>query len=298
MKIGIIGGGAIGLLFSYYLSQHHSICLYVHSSKQRDSLLKEGLVLEKNGRIKRKWLQVKLSSEWRGHEEVTLIALKQYQLPNIIELLSTYSMNGHALVFLQNGMGHLKWFDKIEGDIYVGCVEHGAMKEDAHHVLHTGIGVTKIALFRGKSPTFFEFTQAIHDESFPFLLEKDYETMLIKKLVVNAIINPLTSILQIKNGEIIDNPYYFQLAESMFAEIKESLDLQDPKVYFSNLIEVCTRTAQNDSSMLRDLKENRPTEIDAILGYLLEKAAEKEIQTPIIELFYQAVKGKECRVED
>ena len=50
--------------------------------------------------------------------------------------------------------------------------------------------------------------------------------------------------------------------------------------------------------MLCDLEEGRPTEVDAILGYILEKAAEREINTPIIETFYQAVKGKECQVEE
>ena len=298
MKIGIIGGGAIGLLFSYYLSEHHSICLYVHSSKQRDLLQKEGLIFEKDGQRKRKFLQVKLSAQWRGHEEVTLIALKQYHLPDIIEWLSAYSSNGHALLFLQNGMGHLKWLDKIEGDIYLGCVEHGALKKDNHHVVHTGAGTTKMALFRGSTQKLFGFTEDVQNDSFPFVLEENHETMLIKKLVVNAIINPITSILQVKNGEIIDNPYYFKLVKSMFTEVQACLNLQEPKAYFSNLIEVCKQTAQNDSSMLRDLNENGPTEIDAILGYLLEKAVEKEIHTPIIELFYQAVKGKECRVEE
>ena len=46
-------------------------------------------------------------------------------------------------------MGHLKWFDRIKGDIYVGSIEHGAMKINANQVVHTGIGSTKIALFRG-----------------------------------------------------------------------------------------------------------------------------------------------------
>ena len=36
MKIGIIGGGSIGLLFSYYLSEQHSISLYVHTKEQLD----------------------------------------------------------------------------------------------------------------------------------------------------------------------------------------------------------------------------------------------------------------------
>ena len=195
-------------------------------------------------------------------------------------------------------MGHLKWFDRIKGDIYVGSIEHGAMKINANHVVHTGIGSTKIALFRGSQSKFLHFTESIDDPFFPIEMEENYEEMLLKKLVVNAVINPLTSILQIKNGELIENPHYFQIVKSLFAEIQESLHLQKPEHYFNNIIMVCEQTAKNKSSMLRDLEEKRRTEIEAILGYIVEKAIEKEIHTPIIELFYWAVKGKEFRVEE
>ena len=47
MKIGVIGGGAIGLLFSYYLSEHHSISLYVHSKEQFDSMNERDYCLKK-----------------------------------------------------------------------------------------------------------------------------------------------------------------------------------------------------------------------------------------------------------
>ena len=50
-----------------------------------------------------------------------------------------------AILFLQNGMGHLKYLDKLKGEVYVGTVEHGAMRIKSNYVLHTGIGSTRIA---------------------------------------------------------------------------------------------------------------------------------------------------------
>ena len=61
MKIGIIGGGAIGLLFSYYLSEHQSICLYVHSSNNMIYFKRKELIFEKDGQRKKISVQVKLS---------------------------------------------------------------------------------------------------------------------------------------------------------------------------------------------------------------------------------------------
>jgi 2-dehydropantoate 2-reductase len=298
MKIGIIGGGSIGLLYAYYLSEQDSVCLYVRSKEQMERLQSAGLFLEKNGEKGQRFLDVKLYSQWRGDEDITLIAIKQYHLPALMDLLYTYSRSNKAILFLQNGMGHLKWLDQLEGEVYVGTVEHGAMRINYNHVIHTGDGSTKIALYQQSCSKIQKGAPFIHHEGFPFMTEEDYEGMLLKKLVVNAVINPLTAVLQVENGELIHNTYYYQLVKMIFMEIEQSLQLQHKAQYFENVILVCNKTAQNRSSMLCDLEEGRPTEVDAILGYILEKAAEREINTPIIETFYQAIKGKECRVEE
>ncbi|MEM5593669.1 ketopantoate reductase C-terminal domain-containing protein [Niallia circulans] len=40
-------------------------------------------------------------------------------------------------------------------------------------------------------------------------------------------------------------------------------------------MEVVGKTALNKSSMLKDMEAGRPTEIDAILGYIIEEAKRK-----------------------
>jgi len=172
------------------------------------------------------------------------------------------------------------------------------MRMNGNRVCHTGRGMTKIASYRQLQQGFLAWIASQYQDIFPFAIEENYERMLLKKLVVNAVINPLTAVLRVKNGELIENPYYFQLSQLLFAEIEQSLMLQDGKVYFENVRAVCAKTAANQSSMLRDLEEQRQTEADAILGYILERAEEREINTPILKTFYYAVKGKECKVEE
>lgn len=297
MKIGIIGGGSIGLLFAYYLGRKHPVCLYVRTNEQKKLIRDKGLIVVRGDEEHKEELEVKLVSEWRGLEDSVFIAVKQYQLPSVIEILQKYGRAEHFSVFLQNGMGHIKWLDRLQGDIYLATVEHGAMRTNGNQVCHTGVGATKIASYRQSQPGFLDWIASQYEDIFPFTMEDNYENMLLKKLVVNAVINPLTAVLRVKNGELIENPYYFQLSKLLFAEIEQSLMIQDGESYFENIRAVCAKTAANQSSMLRDLEEKRQTEVDAILGYILEKAGEREISTPILKAFYYAVKGKECKVE-
>ena len=297
MKIGIIGGGSIGLLFAFYLSEKYPVCLYVRTKEQLELIQSKGLFLRQLELEKQKFIEVKLYSEWSGCEDLTIIAVKQYHLNRLMDDLYAHSCLDKSILFLQNGMGHIKYLDKLKGEVYVGTVEHGAMRLEPNMVLHTGIGSTKISSIRLSCSRLLEMIAVESDKSFSFIIEEDYENMLLKKLVVNAVINPLTAILGIKNGELIENKHYFELVKMIFSEIEQCLQLQNSQPYFENIVTVCKKTAHNQSSMLCDLEGKRPTEVDAILGYILEKSAEREINTPIIATFYQAVKGKECKLE-
>jgi 2-dehydropantoate 2-reductase len=47
--------------------------------------------------------------------------------------------------------------------------------------------------------------------------------------------------------------------------------------------------------MLKDIEAGRDTEVDAILGFLLEEAIDQEKKAPLVENFYYLIKGKEIK---
>ena len=293
MKIGIIGGGSIGLLFSYYLSMDNNVSIYTRTREQADSINEHGLHLVKRGieHTPAKVTAVPIQ-EWKGNEDLTVVAVKQYQLDGLINDIKAKAKG--CILFLQNGYGHIKLLSELAtSEIYVGSVEHGAVRENGFTVLHNGMGVTRIAVFRGETGHLRELSTIAHSDVFPFILEPGFEEMLIKKLVVNSVINPLTAILKVKNGELIDNPFYFEIFKEMFDECALVLDLPNRQQYFQNLMKVCRKTANNHSSMYKDIENGRPTEIDAILGYLLELSRSKNIKAPLIHNYYHCIKGKE-----
>lgn len=296
MNIAIIGGGSLGLLFAHYLNEYHQVCVYVRSKEQKDTLSNKGLVFEKNGMEITAPIKTALFSEWTGIEELTIVAVKQYHLQKVLkEMVKATSDYKGSYLFLQNGMGHLKWLEELKANnIFVGSVEHGANKAGANHVIHTGEGITRIAIYKGHSLTIIEeINRSAFDNNFKISLENHYEKMLVRKLIVNAVINPLTAVLNVRNGELLDNPYYYQIFRKMFEEISMVLNITEREDVFTHLQNVCKKTAANRSSMLQDLEAKRPTEVDAILGYVLKKAGEMGVRAPLAEIFYHSIKGKE-----
>lgn len=293
MKIAIVGGGAIGLMFTYYLNFHHDVILYVRNPTQRDKILSEGISLRNKESVHRTPVSVKLVSEWgQGREDLSIICVKQYQLQELIENSTVPSTQ--RFLFLQNGMGHLKWIDKLGlSHVLVGAVEHGALRLNENTIVHTGRGLTKIAFYKGNDEEYINALITPYQESFPFKVEENYKEMLQKKLVVNAIINPLTALLKVRNGVLLENPYYTHIFKELFTEIKGILQLDKEEIYYENVVQICRNTSQNRSSMLKDIEEGRPTEIDAILGYILEQAEKNKVEAPLVNTLFHFIKGSE-----
>lgn len=294
MKIAIIGGGAVGLLFAHYLNENHDVRIYVRNSIQLNKLHKNGLTIERNGIRSSTRVKSCHFSEWKGEEDLTIVAVKQYSIPDLtIDLLKMDACKSGSFLFLQNGMGHLKWAEMLKADnLFVGSVEHGALKTAPDTVIHTGVGVTKVAALKGD----MDFLKKISDSSscfFPFVFAGDYLEMLIQKLIVNSLINPLTAVLRVRNGELLSNKYYYQLFLKLFDEVSAILNIPDKASALSHVKSVCEETGMNRSSMLKDIEEGRETEIDAILGYILKEAEMKKISAPYTESLYCQIKGRE-----
>jgi 2-dehydropantoate 2-reductase len=293
MRVGIIGAGSIGLLFAAYISRVLEVTIYTRTLEQAAEINKYGILLKKGTERTISMVKALTISEWRGTEDLTIIAVKQYQLNSIIEKINQLPTIPNNLLFLQNGMGHLKQIKDIQvNNLFVGSVEHGALKENSYTVSHNGEGNTNVAVFKGDSASLYEFVSTATME-FPVVLQQDYYGMLVNKLIANAVINPLTAILQVKNGELIKNQYYFHVVRNLCSEISSIMYLNNPEEHLQRIIKICNSTADNRSSMLKDIEADRLTEVDAILGFILEEATSKGIKAPQAENLYYLIKGKE-----
>ncbi|MCU9612209.1 2-dehydropantoate 2-reductase [Caldibacillus lycopersici] len=295
MKIGIIGGGSIGLLFSCYLSENHQVTLYCRTINQVNMINQCGITLQKKDSSILSNIHAKLSTE-RVADELVLVTVKQYHLPELLPILDKIPQH-IPLLFLQNGMGHLDYLQKMKHDnILLGVVEHGALKISLSTVKHTGFGTTRVAAYKGDMQKLMAIKNTLQMSNFPFEIEANYNEMLIRKLVVNAAINPLTALLRIKNGDLLSNNYYFELLKEVFQEIIQVLCLQELEdTYFASIVSICQSTSNNYSSMLKDILEHRQTEIEGIVGVLRNKAEIQKQSVPFLQFLYTSIKGMEYK---
>ncbi|MGE7631198.1 2-dehydropantoate 2-reductase [Bacillus paramycoides] len=293
MKIGIVGPGAIGLLYAFYLQKsNQDVTLFTRTAKQAEELSLTGVTCIRNGERETVFPSIlPIESMLNKKLDYTFIAVKQYHITDILPFVQGES----SLIFLQNGMSHLHIMRKLGNErIAVGIVEHGAKKEDGHTVHHTGIGVTKFGVVRGQSSCFKKVFNCFSFDYFPIQIEDDWKGIMRNKLVVNVCINPLTALLQVQNGELISNPYFYQMMEQVFQEVAFLLKEEEKEKVWQLVRRVCERTSHNTSSMLADVRANRQTEVNAIIGYVLEEAKEQQQSVPTLQFLFKAIKGMEA----
>jgi 2-dehydropantoate 2-reductase len=104
------------------------------------------------------------------------------------------------------------------------------------------------------------------------------------KLAANCVLNPLTAILDVRNGCIKDNPDLWPLhgrlleeISSVFQSLPELQGLPIDRNLFSVsslesvVSDTIEKTAQNSSSMREDMRKGRATEIEYINGWILRR---------------------------
>lgn len=291
MKIGIIGAGSIGLLFAGYLAKNNDVTVFPRTKEQAQLITKKGVtVIDKNSNWNIKVRGTNKTSELRN-QDLIIIAVKQYDLDNVI--LHEDILPQIPLLFLQNGMSHLSILKNLKNDdIYLGSVEHGALRISDTEVRHNGMGMTNVSVYKGSHQVLNTLLER-NDATFPFHFTKDYEQTLTKKLIVNAMINPLTAILNVKNGELTTNNDFFHIFLELYKEIIPLFPLLNDKTMLNEVIGICKNTKENESSMLKDIKAGNKTEIDAIIGVILSRAEDNNVELPISWTLYQMIKGME-----
>lgn len=291
MHIQIVGGGAIGLFVASLASAAGwTVTLVTRTEEQAVELNNEQLICEKfNGKV----VSYPIVATTTLREDCfTIITVKYHQLPVIYRQLHQCSVD-MPLLFMQNGLAH---YDEAlmlpQQHIAFSSVQFGAQRLQANRVAQRGAGVMKVAVARGDMKIFNKLELLI-EPTVHVQYEQQAEQMLFEKAVLNCFINPLTAILQIKNGELLSNKEAFLLMQSLYNEIILTFPTVQQLVSFADVRQLCEKTANNTSSMLADRLHGRKTEIETIVGAIIVRAQKQQKEMPILQTLYQLVKAFE-----
>jgi 2-dehydropantoate 2-reductase len=298
MHVVVIGAGSVGLLLAARLRlSGQSVELVTRSEEQASRLCREGLVLHKLTGEKEK---VAIRASAMGPDlptgDLYLLAVKQTDLAALLPRLRPLRREARILA-LQNGMGHHELLAaSLEPEqCYFAINTEGARRSSPVEVIHTGSGLIRIGPWDRRAkrdPVIDGFLEAASRSGIPAQYEEEIAPFAWRKLLANSVINPLTALFEIPNGMLLELPATVKLMRNLFEEAAAVANSSGQKIVEADWQEIgtiCRNTSPNYSSMLQDIWKGKPTEVEAINGFLVRQGKKAGIPTPLHETVRRAI---------
>lgn len=280
-----------------------------------------------------------------------IVCVKAHQTVSSIRALVPRLTPDSTIVLMQNGMGIYEALIRDifrnpdqRPHFVLASITHGAWLKDYMHVVHAGVGGIQLGIFP-EAGTDFErsFPHLAMDDIAPEhaeprspssryaslrhtiaaltgmeALNVEWQTFyniqmaMRRKVVVNAVINPLTALMNCKNGEIFAHSSGQAICERVCMEASNAFRAQHRaelvaskassrtrntefpyQLTTESLVKEVQRVAQvtagNYSSMLMDIRQGRETEIGFMNGYLQTIGRKHHLQMPTNSLLMRLI---------
>ena len=296
MQIVVFGAGSLGSLIGGLLAAEHDVTL-VGRPAHVDAVHADGLRI--SGQLEQRvFPDAIIDLDAEAAADLAVVTVKAYDTATAAEALAACDLD--VALSLQNGMGNEETLaEALSCPVLAGTTDYGARLREPAVVECTGVGAVTLGPRLGRERTLDadlprRVGAAFTDAGIETRVEADMGPHLWEKLAVNAGINPVTALARVENGALPSGPAG-EVAQRAAVEVAavaraNGVDLQDDAARRA-LRRVADATARNRSSMLQDVEAGRRTEIDAIAGYVIERA---ERPVPTNEALAGLVRGWEA----
>ena len=298
MDIVVFGAGSLGSLVGGLLAREHEVTL-VGRDPHVATVREDGLVVE--GACEAS-LRPAATTDGTGlAADVALVSVKAFDTEAAAAALATGTYG--AVCSLQNGLGNEETLAAaLDAPVLAGTATYGAKLGEPGVVECTGVGELVVGPLPGVTGGDGEawaerLVDACRSAGLAATVDADMARRRWAKLAINAGINPVTALVRAENGVVLEDPAS-ELAtaatrEAVAVARAEGIELAAGATV-ERMREVATATAANRSSMLQDVDAGRRTEIDAILGAVLERAAAAGTEVPTTRVLYGLVAAWEA----
>ena len=313
MKIAVVGAGAIGGYLGARLALAGEDVTFIARGANLAALQANGikLILEDGTEQLTRNIRAVQKMAEAGAQDVVLLTLKAHQVKDVLPDLRALFGPETMVVTMQNG---IPWwyfhklggpFDgrvvrsvdpdgaiaaTIEVDRVIGSVVYPASELAAPGVVRVieGNRFTLGELDGSKTPRIEALSQAMIRAGFKSPVSKDIRSEIWLKLWGNLTFNPISALTHATLADICRFPATRELAAGMMREaqaIGEKLGVEF-KVSLEKRIAGAEAVGQHKTSMLQDVEQGRPLELDALVGSVVELGRITATPTPTIDAIY------------
>jgi 2-dehydropantoate 2-reductase len=234
--------------------------------------------------------------------DVVLVCVKSPDTEASAAALVPHLAGGEAVLSLQNGVDNVEKLRPVLGpDVIAAAVYVGAEMAAPGHVRHTARGDLIIGDLPGREPggeprrrRLESVASAFARAGVPCRVSDNVEADLWTKLVINCAYNAISALGRARYGRMAADPRVRAVMRRVVEEaaaVARAAGVRMPDV---DLVEVTWKLADGMpgtlSSTAQDVLRGKPTEIDALNGYVARRGAELGVEAPVNQALHALVK--------
>jgi len=288
MKIAVVGVGGVGGYIAAKLIQSGADVTLIAPEHHVEAIAKNNLQIIEDDRSWSVAATIERTPSKDAHFDVVFLCVKSYHIESAIKNIATALTKESLIIPLSNGVEHRDNIEKLtDATVADGAVYILAHLQDAGVIRKKG---KVFALVLSKEAQ--KVTPLLEKAQLRYKIYEDAKEAIWKKYIFISAFATLTS-------------YYDESIKSVYAnhthEAKETLEeianvaaalninIQDE---VNKSLQTASKLPQDAStSMHLDISKNRPCEIETLTHYILKKAKENNLKTPLMQTMYNSLKN-------
>jgi 2-dehydropantoate 2-reductase len=306
MNILVLGAGAVGGYFGARLLEKGVDVTFLVREKRRKQLQERGLrVSSIHGDILVEQPKMIAAGEQVRPFDVILLSNKAYHLAESIEAIAPYVGPNTVVLPLLNGIAHVNQLqaefgpERVLGGL---CYIESTLNEQGDVVQTSQMHELVFGEWAGgRSARIDELERLFSGTKASFRASENIQRDMWHKYLFITTMSGMTTLMKSAVGPIRDAQYGPELTRQLAEEIAMVMRaLQAPideDIVDKQMKVFMKQGYAMKSSMLRDMEKGLPVEADHLQGYLLARAEQHGLSTPLLKVVYHHLKVYEIKRE-
>ncbi len=307
MRVLILGAGATGGYFGGRLIESGADVTFLVRQRRYEQLNECGLIIKSShGDCSIQPVSAILDAAIEKlNFDVVLMACKAFDLESALSAVAPAINSGTAVIPLLNGMRHLDSIGRTFGcnRLLGGYCAIAATLSPEGHIVHLNDNHTiRFGELTGESS---QRVNAIDDMMKRARIDAAQSSTIVhdmwEKWIMLATLAGITCLMRASIGTILSAPFgkdaVMQLLDECLS-ISMAHGFEGREAFFMRTRGMLLDTqSRMTASMLRDIQSGGRTEADHVLGDLIQRAQEKQVQVPLLHVAYCHLKAYELERE-
>lgn len=303
MKALVLGAGAVGGYFGGRLVENGADVTFLVREKRRQQLAERGLHIHSvHGDYH---FQPKLIIAGEGKEayDVIFFSTKSYHFADAVESIRDYVGEQTVVIPLLNGIQHVERLQQTFGiERVLGglCFIETTLNDQGDVVQTSPIHDLVYGEWAGgRSARVDALEQFFAGANARFRLSEKIQREMWQKYLFITVFSGMTTLMNAPVGPIRETEYGLALTRQLVEEVAQVMRAIGAPVaddIVEKQMEIFAKQSYPmKSSMLRDMEKGVQVEGDHLQGYLLKRAEEQNLATPLLQIVYNNLKVYEIK---